>query len=59
MQTDIETQLAEGEGMDVDYWGAVLAFLRVASFKLVLKREQARFMKGRDIEVMVRKVLKC
>ena len=45
--------------MDVDYWGAVLAFLRVASFKLVLKREQARFMKGRDIEVIIRKVLEC
>lgn len=37
--------------MDVDYWGAVLAFLRLASFKLVLKREQARFMQGRDIDV--------
>ena len=51
LRQDIETQLAEGEGMDVDYWGAVLAFLRLASFKLVLKREQARFMQGRDIDV--------
>lgn len=54
LQRDIAAQLAEGEGMDVDYWGAVLALLRVASFKLVLRREQARFMQGRDVEVGVR-----
>lgn len=53
LRHEIETQLTAGEGMDVDYWGAVLGFLRLASFKLVLRREQSRFMAGRDIDVRV------
>lgn len=38
--------------MDVEYWSAVLTLLRLATFKEILRQEQARFMKGRDIEVI-------
>lgn len=51
LQADITAQLEAGEGMDVDYWTAVLALLRLASFKEVLRREQQRFKLGRDAEV--------
>lgn len=53
LQADITAQLEAGEGMDVDYWTAVLALLRLASFKEVLRREQQRFKLGRDAEVGV------
>lgn len=53
LQADITAQLEAGEGMDVDYWTAVLALLRLASFKEVLRREQQRFKLGRDAEVSV------
>ena len=50
LQKEISDQLEAGEGMDVDYWTAVLALL-LASFKKVLEREQERFKLGRDREV--------
>ena len=51
LQKEISDQLEAGEGMDVDYWTAVLSLLRLASFKKVLEREQERFKLGRDNEV--------
>ena len=51
LQKEISDQLEAGEGMDVDYWMAVLSLLRLASFKKVLEREQERFKLGRDREV--------
>ena len=53
LQSEITSQLETEEGMDVDYWNAVLTLLRLASFKEILREEQIRFMKGRDIEVLV------
>lgn len=51
LQGEITSQLETEEGMDVDYWNAVLTLLRLATFKEVLREEQNRFMRGRDIEV--------
>lgn len=51
LQDEITSQLETEEGMDVDYWNAVLTLLRLAMFKEVLREEQNRFMRGRDIEV--------
>lgn len=55
LQNEISSQLETEEGMDVEYWNAVLTLLRLATFKEILRQEQARFMKGRDIEVIVLK----
>lgn len=52
LQNEISSQLETEEGMDVEYWSAVLTLLRLATFKEILRQEQARFMKGRDIEVI-------
>ena len=52
LEQEITAQLSEGEGMDVDYWNAVLSLLRVASYKCVLQREQRRFIGSRDVEVI-------
>ena len=52
LEQEITVQLSEGEGMDVDYWNAVLSLLRVASYKCVLQREQRRFIGSRDVEVI-------
>ena len=52
LQNEISRQLETEEGMDVEYWSAVLTLLRLATFKEILRQEQARFMKGRDIEVI-------
>ena len=52
LQNEIYRQLETDEGMDVEYWSAVLTLLRLATFKEILRQEQARFMKGRDIEVI-------
>ena len=51
LQAEITSQLETEEGMDVDYWNAVLTLLRLESFKEILREEQIRFMKGRDREV--------
>lgn len=55
LQNEISVQLETEEGMDVEYWNAVLTLLRLATFKEILRQEQTRFMKGRDIEVLIRK----
>lgn len=57
LEHEITVQLSEGEGMDVDYWNAVLSLLRVASYKCVLQREQRRFIGSRDVEVIALSLL--
>ena len=57
LEQEITVQLSEGEGMDVDYWNAVLSLLRVASYKCVLQREQRRFIGSRDVEVIALSLL--
>ena len=50
LRDEIIAQQQTEEGMDEDYWNAFLTLIRLATFKEILRTEQERFMKNRNIE---------